>query len=52
MAPKFVKKYVDLEDAIKIAVNKYAAEVKDRTFPSSEHVYRMHPQIVNYKRKD
>ncbi len=52
VAPKFVKKYVDLEDAIKIAVNKYAAEVKDRTFPSSEHVYRMHPQIVSYNRKD
>ncbi len=52
VAPKFVKKYVDLEDAIKIAVDKYAAEVKDRTFPSSEHVYRMHPQIVSYNRKD
>ena len=44
---KFVKKYVDLNNAIKIAVSKYAAEVKDRTFPSSEHIYNMHPHIIS-----
>ena len=47
VAPKFVKKYVDLNNAIKIAVSKYAAEVKDRTFPSSEHIYNMHPHIIS-----
>ena len=52
VAPKFVKKYVDLDDAIKIAVKKYAAEVKDRTFPSSEHVYHMPPRIVSNIGKD
>ena len=39
-------------DAIKIAVKKYAAEVKDRTFPSSEHVYHMPPRIVSNIGKD
>ena len=52
VAPKFVKKYIDLDDAIKIAVKKYAAEVKDRTFPSSEHVYHMPPRIVSNNGKD
>ena len=52
VAPKFVKKYVDLNDAIKNAVNKYAAEVKDRTFPSLEHVYHMPPRIVSNNGKD
>ena len=52
VAPKFVKKYVDLNDAIKNAVNKYAAEVKDRTFPSLEHVYHMPPRIVSNNEKD
>ena len=52
VAPKFVKKYVDLNDIIKNAVNKYAAEVKDRTFPSLEHVYHMPPRIVSNNGKD
>ncbi len=52
VAPKFVKQYADLDSIIKIAVNKYAAEVKDRTFPSSEHVYHMPPRIVSNNGKD
>ena len=52
VAPKFVKKYIDLDEAIKRAVNKYAEEVKDRTFPSSEHIYNMHPRIVSNNVKD
>ena len=52
VAPKFVKKYIDLDEAIKRAVNKYAKEVKDRTFPSSEHIYNMHPRIVSNNVKD
>ena len=47
VAPKFVKKYVDLDINIKNAVSQYAMEVKNRTFPSSEHVYNMRPQIVS-----
>ena len=52
VAPKFVKKYVDLNDVIKAAVNKYVAEVKDRKFPSPEHVYHMPPRIVSNKGSD
>jgi 3-methyl-2-oxobutanoate hydroxymethyltransferase len=43
--PKFVKRYSDLGPSIGKAVESYAAEVRARTFPGSEHVYPM-------KRKD
>ena len=52
VAPKFVKKYVDLDNTIKKAVSKYAEEVKDRTFPTSDHIYHMRPQIVSNNGKD
>ena len=51
VAPKFVKKYIDLEKNIKNAVDQYSFEVKNRTFPTSDHIYRMKPEIVNNKRK-
>jgi len=38
--PKFVKKYGDLGPAIERAVADYAEEVKTRTFPGEDHVYR------------
>ena len=47
VAPKFVKKYYDLDNVIKIAVNQYAKEVKSRSFPSQDHIYHMKPQIIN-----
>jgi 3-methyl-2-oxobutanoate hydroxymethyltransferase len=34
--PKFVKRYAELFDTIADAVNRYAAEVRDGTFPSDE----------------
>ncbi len=52
VAPKFVKKYVDLDKTIKKAVGMYAEEVKERTFPSSDHIYHMHPRIVSNNGKD
>ena len=51
VAPKFVKKYLDLEKSIKDAVNKYSIEVKSRHFPSSDHIYHMRPEIVNDSNK-
>ncbi len=51
VAPKFVKKYDDLEKSIKSAVNKFANEVKDRRFPSQDHIYHMRPQIVKENTK-
>jgi 3-methyl-2-oxobutanoate hydroxymethyltransferase len=38
--PKFVKVYGALGAAIEKAVGQYAEEVKDRSFPSEEEVYR------------
>ena len=46
IAPKFVKKYADLESLIKKAANQYAGEVRNREFPSKAHTYAMNPQIV------
>jgi len=39
--PKFVKRYGSLGPGIEKAVADYAAEVRTRAFPSSEHVYPM-----------
>ena len=47
VAPKFVKKYTNLEKNIADAVNHFAREVKNRNFPSSDHIYNMFPQIVS-----
>ena len=47
VAPKFVKKYVDLNKLIKDSVNKYSYEVRNRVFPSSDHLYNMRPEIVS-----
>jgi len=39
--PKFVKRYGDLGPGIDKAIGDYAAEVRARTFPGSEHTYPM-----------
>ena len=51
VAPKFVKKYDDLNKNIKIAVNQFAYEVKNRSFPSRDHIYHMKPHIVSKNSK-
>lgn len=38
--PKFVKRYGQLADHIRQAVNDYADEVRARQFPSDEHTYK------------
>ena len=38
-APKFVKRYGDIGPSIAKAVEDYAREVRDRTFPAPEHTY-------------
>src|SRR5439155_2527141 len=37
--PKFVKRYRELGDEIRVAVREYAAEVKEGRFPAAEHTY-------------
>jgi 3-methyl-2-oxobutanoate hydroxymethyltransferase len=39
--PKFVKRYGDLGPGIEKAIADYAAEVRDRRFPATEHTYPM-----------
>ena len=38
--PKFVKKYLDLEQQMKKAVGKFSKEVKSRKFPSKKYTYQ------------
>jgi 3-methyl-2-oxobutanoate hydroxymethyltransferase len=38
-APKFVKRYADIGPAIAKAVEDYAREVRERSFPAMEHTY-------------
>jgi 3-methyl-2-oxobutanoate hydroxymethyltransferase len=39
--PRFVKRYASLSREIRDALEAYAAEVRDGTFPGPEHVYEM-----------
>ncbi|PJB39422.1 MAG: 3-methyl-2-oxobutanoate hydroxymethyltransferase, partial [Deltaproteobacteria bacterium CG_4_9_14_3_um_filter_44_9] len=38
--PKFVKKYVNLEEVISKAVKEYISEVKSEAFPNDEHSFQ------------
>lgn len=44
-APKFVKRYANLGDAIRDAVIAYRDEVRGRQFPTEEHVYGIKPEV-------
>ena len=37
--PKYVKKYANLYDSIKTALNDYGREVKEGKFPAENNVY-------------
>lgn len=39
--PKFAKKYANLAGQVRDAVGSYTQEVRDRSFPREEHVFRM-----------
>jgi 3-methyl-2-oxobutanoate hydroxymethyltransferase len=40
-SPRFVKRYADLADAIRTALEAYAADVRERRFPEEVHTYSM-----------
>ena len=46
IAPKFVKKYINLEEIIKKAADQYSSEVRQRQFPSEKHTYQMNVSLV------
>ena len=52
VAPKFVKKYINLDKLIKNSAGQYALEVRNRVFPGSEHTYEMNAQIIKNKGND
>ena len=39
--PRFVKRYADVAGEIRRGLAAYAAEVRDGTFPSAEHTYKI-----------
>lgn len=45
-APKFVKKYVDLQEHIAAALKQYKEEVAERTFPGPEHSFGMSEEVL------
>jgi 3-methyl-2-oxobutanoate hydroxymethyltransferase len=40
-APRFVKRYAEIGDAIVEALGRYAEEVRSGTFPEEQHTYAM-----------
>jgi 3-methyl-2-oxobutanoate hydroxymethyltransferase len=42
--PRFVKRYGSLAEEIGKAAESYAAEVRERTFPSADQTYRPKPR--------
>jgi 3-methyl-2-oxobutanoate hydroxymethyltransferase len=46
-APKFVKRYADVRAEMVGGVERYAAEVRDGSFPGAEHIYSIDPAELN-----
>ncbi|PRR81557.1 3-methyl-2-oxobutanoate hydroxymethyltransferase [Clostridium vincentii] len=44
--PKFVKKYTDLGEEMKVAFTKYIEEVRDGVFPADEHSFKIDDEII------
>lgn len=44
--PKFVKKFADIGTVMKEAFRAYDAEVKDGSFPGSEHTYAIDDEVI------
>lgn len=49
--PKFVRHFAELEEAATSAVETYAREVREGTFPSSDETYHMADDVVSELRK-
>ena len=50
-APKFVKRYAEVHDAMLAGVEQYAAEVRSGHFPEPEHVYGVEPaELAEFRR--
>jgi len=40
-AARFVKRYAEIGDSIRTALEAYAADVRERSFPEEQHTYAM-----------
>ena len=40
-AARFVKRYADIGDTIRAALESYASDVRERRFPEEQHTYAM-----------
>ncbi len=45
--PRFVKQFANVGQEIINGINKYTSEVKNQTFPSEEHTYKMDEDLFN-----
>jgi 3-methyl-2-oxobutanoate hydroxymethyltransferase len=50
--PKFVKRYAELGQAADAAIAAYAGEVRERRFPSDDHVFGAPPKVVPTEKTD
>jgi 3-methyl-2-oxobutanoate hydroxymethyltransferase len=50
-APKFVKRFADVRDAMLHGVQAYAEEVRTRRFPAAEHTYGIAPEELERLRE-
>jgi len=46
-APKFVKRYAEIHEAMVEGVGRYTAEVRSRSFPEPDHVYGVEPSELS-----
>ncbi|WP_339365846.1 3-methyl-2-oxobutanoate hydroxymethyltransferase [Vallitalea maricola] len=47
MVPKFVKQYANLQDEIIKAASNYIRDVKQKAFPSKEHVFHIKQDVID-----
>lgn len=47
MVPKFVKQYANLQDEIMKAASNYIRDVKQKAFPSKEHVFHIKQDVID-----
>lgn len=47
MSPKFVKKFADVGELMKDGFKAYIKEVKEGTFPSKEHCFKIDESVLD-----
>ena len=50
--PKFAKRYLNLSEEIRNAINSYVKDVKEEKFPSQEHTFSMEKEELEKLEKE